>query len=145
MNAFWPWQKQNSDFQFLAFPIGCVGGLRWRWGLKTNFEIFLKCIFVQEGSSGSRFDHGRFEIKTFPIYAPPYCISFVYSIQVFKSSFKAEKLQQIGRCRYHLYWGIQITIVHCASRQYKPECNNNKNIWIIKVVMQNRCATCLWI
>ena len=48
MNAFWPWQKQNSDFQFLAFPIGYVGGLRWRWGLKTNFKIFLKGIFVQE-------------------------------------------------------------------------------------------------
>ena len=35
VNAFWPWQKQDSDFQFSAFPIGCVGGLRWRWGLKT--------------------------------------------------------------------------------------------------------------
>ena len=34
-------------------------------------KIFLKGIFVQEGSSGTRFDHGQFEIKTFPIYAPP--------------------------------------------------------------------------
>ena len=24
MNAFWPWQKQNLDFQFLAFPMGYV-------------------------------------------------------------------------------------------------------------------------
>ena len=62
-------KKQNSDFQFLAFPIGYVGGLRWRWGLKTNFNIFLKGIFVQEGPSGTRIDHGQFEIKTFPIYA----------------------------------------------------------------------------
>ena len=58
VNAFWPWQKQNSDFQFLAFP-------------KTNFKNFLKGIFVQEGSSGTRFDHGQFEIKTFPIYTLP--------------------------------------------------------------------------
>ena len=40
-------KKQNSDFQFLAFPIGYVGGLRWRWGLKTNFKIVLKGISVQ--------------------------------------------------------------------------------------------------
>ena len=33
--------------------------------------IFLKGIFVQEGSSGTFFDHGQFEIKTFPIYACP--------------------------------------------------------------------------
>ena len=71
VNAFWPWQKQNSEFQFLAFPIGYVGVLRWRWGLKTNFKIFSKGIFVQEGSNGTRFDHGQFEIKTFPINAPP--------------------------------------------------------------------------
>ena len=71
VNAFWPWQKQNSDFQFLAFPIGYVGGLRWEWGLKTNFKIFLNGLFVQEESSGTCFDHGQFEIKTFPIYAPP--------------------------------------------------------------------------
>ena len=69
MNAFWPWQKQNSDFHFLAFPIGYVGGLRWQWGLKNNFKKFLKVIFVQEGSNGTRFDHGQFEIKTFP-YTP---------------------------------------------------------------------------
>ena len=66
-------KKQNSDFQFLAFSIGYVGDLRWRWGLKTNFKIFLKGIFVQEESSETCFDHGQFEIKTFPIYAPPYC------------------------------------------------------------------------
>ena len=36
-------------------------------------QIFLKGIFVQEGSSGTRFDHGQFEIKTFLIYTPPYC------------------------------------------------------------------------
>ena len=42
MNAFWPWQKQNSDFRFLAFPIGLKEGLRWRWGLKTHFKIFFK-------------------------------------------------------------------------------------------------------
>ena len=72
MNACLPWQKQNSDFHILAFPIGYVGGLRCQWGLKTNFKFFLKGIFVQERSSGTRFDHGQFEIKIFPIYAQPY-------------------------------------------------------------------------
>ena len=70
MNAFWPWQKQISDFQCLAFPVGYGEGLRWQWGLKTTSDFF-KGIFVQEESSGTRFDHGQFEIKTFPIYAPP--------------------------------------------------------------------------
>ena len=55
-----------------TFSIGYIGGLGLRWGLKTHFKIFLKGIYVQEGSSGTRFDHGQFEIKTFPIYAPPY-------------------------------------------------------------------------
>ena len=31
----------------------------------------LKGIFVKEGSSETRFDHGQFEIETFTIYAPP--------------------------------------------------------------------------
>ena len=33
-----------------------------------NF-FFLKAIFVQEGSSGTHFDHGQFEIKTF-LFSP---------------------------------------------------------------------------
>ena len=59
-------------FNFWPFHGLCIGGLRRRWGLKTHFKFFLKGIFVQEGSSGTRFDHGQFEIKTFPIYALPY-------------------------------------------------------------------------
>ena len=64
-------------FSIFAFSIGYIGGLRWWWGLKTHFKIFLKGIFVQEGSSGIRFDHGKFEIKTFPIYTLPYCIYYL--------------------------------------------------------------------
>ena len=30
-----------------------------------------KMKYVQKGSSGTYFDHGQFEIKTFPIYTPP--------------------------------------------------------------------------
>ena len=41
-------------------------------GSEDQLQIFLKVVFVQKGSSGTRFDHGQFEIKTFPIYAPPY-------------------------------------------------------------------------
>ena len=40
-------------------------------GSKDPNQFFLKGIFVQEGSSGTHFDHGQFEIKTFPIYSPP--------------------------------------------------------------------------
>ena len=39
-------------------------------GSEDYLQFFLKDIFVQEGSSETRFDHGQFKIKTFPIYAP---------------------------------------------------------------------------
>ena len=39
---------------------------------------FSKGISVQEGSSEKHFDHGQFEIKTFPIYAPPYYSYNIY-------------------------------------------------------------------
>ena len=35
------------------------------------FFFFFKGRFVQKGSSGTYFDHGQFEIKTFPIYVRP--------------------------------------------------------------------------
>ena len=65
-------KNKNQIFQCLAFPIGYIRGLRWQWGLKTDFKICVKGIFVHEESSGMRFDHGQFEIKTFRIYALPY-------------------------------------------------------------------------
>ena len=65
--------KSKFIFSIFGLSIRLCRGLRWQWGLKTNFKIFLKGIFVQEGSSGTHFDHCQFEIKTFPIYAPPYC------------------------------------------------------------------------
>ena len=40
-------------------------------GSEDTLEIFLKGKFVQKGSSGTCFDHGQFEIKSFPIYALP--------------------------------------------------------------------------
>ena len=40
-------------------------------GSEDALQNLLKGIFVQEGSSGTCFDRGQFEIKTFPIYAPP--------------------------------------------------------------------------
>ena len=36
-------------------------------GPEDPLQICLKGIFVQEGSSGTRFDHSQIEIKTFPI------------------------------------------------------------------------------
>ena len=72
MDAFLPWQKQNSDFQFLAFPIGYVRGFEVTVGSEDHLQFFfLKGIFAQEGIIGTRIDHGQFEIKNFPIYAPP--------------------------------------------------------------------------
>ena len=63
-------KKQNSDFQFLTFPIDYVGGLRLTVGSKDQLQNFFKGHFCSGGSSGTRFDHGQFEIKTFPyIYA----------------------------------------------------------------------------
>ena len=46
--------------------------MRWQWGSEDQLQNFLKGVFVQEGSSGRCFDHGQFEIKTFPTYALPY-------------------------------------------------------------------------
>ena len=43
--------------------------MKWL-NLKTHFN-FLKGIIIQEGSSGAHFDHGQFEINTFPIYTTP--------------------------------------------------------------------------
>ena len=42
-------------------------------GSEDTLKIVLmgKSKYVQMGSSGTYFDHGGFEIKTFPIYAPP--------------------------------------------------------------------------
>ena len=43
-------------------------------GSEAHFKIF-----VQEGSSGTRFDHGQFEIKTFRIYAPTYSTVHIFA------------------------------------------------------------------
>ena len=42
-----------------------------RFVLKTHF-IFFKGHICSRVSSGTRFDHGQFEIKIFPIYGWPY-------------------------------------------------------------------------
>ena len=50
VNAFWPWQKQNSDFWFWPFPPwGYIAGLRWWWGLKTHLKFFLMGILFKRG------------------------------------------------------------------------------------------------
>ena len=65
-------KNKNSDFQFLAFPTGYVRGFEVTVGSEgQQFQNFSKGIFVWERSSGTRFGHGQFEIKTFPIYTPP--------------------------------------------------------------------------
>ena len=59
-------------FNFWPFPYRLCRGSGVRVGSEDNFKIFLKGVFVQEGSSGTRFDHGQYKIKTFPFYTPPY-------------------------------------------------------------------------
>ena len=66
-------------FSFSAFSIGLYRGSEVTVGSEDPFQKFPKGIFVQEGSSGTRFDHGQLEIKTFPIYTPPYCTMFLPS------------------------------------------------------------------
>ena len=61
-------------FSIFAFFIGYYMGSEVTVGSEDPHQNFLKGIFVQEGSSGTCFDHGRFEIKTFTIYAPLYWI-----------------------------------------------------------------------
>ena len=51
-------------------------------GSEHPLQIFLKGIFVQEGSSGTCFDQGQFKIKTFPIYALPYCVDTIWILKV---------------------------------------------------------------
>ena len=89
-------EKNNLDFQFLTFPIGYIRGLGWRWCLKTNFIFFSKGIFVQEGPNGTRFDHGQFGIKTFPIYAPPY---YIYTTNL-KKTRKEKKRTSSGMLQF---------------------------------------------
>ena len=52
--------------------MGYIGGPEVTVWSEDPLQKILKGTFVQEGSSGTRFDHGQFEIITFPIYAPPY-------------------------------------------------------------------------
>ena len=46
------------------------------------FFFFLRSKFVQKGTSGTYFDHGQFEIKTFPIYAHPKCTELPFVNQI---------------------------------------------------------------
>ena len=67
----------KTKFRFSMFGLSrrLCRGSEVMVGSKDQLRIFLKGTFVQEGSSGTRFVHGQFEIKTFPIYAPPKYIS----------------------------------------------------------------------
>ena len=63
----------KTIFRFSIFSLShrlCEGS-EVTVGSEDQLQNFVKGIFVQEGSSGTRFDHGQFEIKTFPIYTHP--------------------------------------------------------------------------
>ena len=64
----------KTKFRFLIFALfhRLCRGTEVMVGSEDKLQnFFSKDIFVQEGSSGTRFDHGQFEIKTFPIYILP--------------------------------------------------------------------------
>ena len=63
----------KTNFRFSVFCLfhRLYRGSEVTVGSEDPLQIVLKGIFVQEGSSGTRFNHDQFEIKTFPIYAPP--------------------------------------------------------------------------
>ena len=67
VKTIWPWQKQNKDFQFLAFPIGHIGGLT----VESEDSLHFLRAYLFKRSSGTRFDHGQFEIKALRIYTAP--------------------------------------------------------------------------
>ena len=64
--------KTKLKFSIFGLSHSLCRGSEVTVGSEDQLQNVLKGIFVQEGSSGTRFDHGQFDIKTFPIYAPPY-------------------------------------------------------------------------
>ena len=64
----------------MAFPTGY--GSEVKVVSEDQLQIFSKGIFVQEGSSGTHFDHGQFEIKTVPVYSPPNRKGLLYLLRV---------------------------------------------------------------
>ncbi len=76
---------------FLAY-----GGLRTGVGSEDTF--FLKGI-IQVGLSGTRFDHGRFEIKTFPTYA----LTIIVMYPVFASKWPQKSML----CKKELFLGVR--------------------------------------
>ena len=63
----------KTKFRFSNFDLSdrlCTGS-EVTVGSEDQLQNFLKGIFLQKGPSGTRFDHGQFEIETFPIYARP--------------------------------------------------------------------------
>ena len=63
--------KKKIRFSIFSLSHRLCRGSEVMVGSEDQLQIFLKGIFVQEGSSGTRFDDSQFEIKTFPFYAPP--------------------------------------------------------------------------
>ena len=63
----------KAKFRFSIFGLShrLYRGSKVTVGSEDELQKNFKGIFVQEESSGTRFDHGQFEIKTFPIYASP--------------------------------------------------------------------------
>ena len=60
------------NFQFLVPSHRLYKGSEVRVGSEDQLQKCFKGIYVQEGSSGTCFDHGQFEFKTFPPYLHPH-------------------------------------------------------------------------
>ena len=94
-------------------------------------KIFLKAYFVQEGSSGNTFfDHGQFEIKTFPIYAPPYYTSrfgnFILYFNFLTTSIKFHKRIHYQKEKFHKEDNGDINFFYQKSRFFEK--NHEKHV-----------------
>ena len=58
---------RELGLDFFYRQIGLYRGSEVTMGSENPLQNFLNGIFVQEGSSRTRFDQGQFQIKTFSI------------------------------------------------------------------------------
>ena len=100
--------KTIFRFSIFGLSLRLCRGSEVTVGSEDQLQNFLKGVFVQERSSGTCFDHGQFEVKTFPIYAPPYYI-YPYGRQ---RSDAACHFHTVGKTLGSLHFLLQTTTLY---------------------------------
>ena len=67
-------KKKKIDFQYFGLSHRLYKRSEVKVGSEDQLQFLLKGMFVQEGSSETGFNHGKFEIKTFPSPYSVICI-----------------------------------------------------------------------